>query len=58
MGRFLFVLALLASSTALDAAFAKGGWCIYSLRASLRLLNCRPQANFWLAAAMAATAIA
>jgi hypothetical protein len=25
MGRFLFVLVLLASSTALDAAFAKGG---------------------------------
>jgi hypothetical protein len=25
MGRFLFALVLLASSTALDAAFAKGG---------------------------------
>jgi hypothetical protein len=56
MRRFLFVFVLLASSTALDAAFAKGG--IYSLRVRLRLLNCRPQANFWLAAAMAATAIA
>ena len=56
MGRFLFVLVLFASSTALDAAFGKGG--IYSLRVRLRLLNCRRQANFWLAAAMAATAIA
>ena len=56
MGRFLFVLVLLASSTALEVAFAKGG--IYSLRVRLRILNCRPQANFCLAAAMAATAIA
>ena len=56
MGHFLFVLVLLASSTALDAASAKGG-VVHLLRTRLRLLNCRPQVNFWLAAVMAVTAI-
>ena len=58
MGRFLFALALTFSSATVDAASRKAAWYIYSLRTRLQLLNCHLRVNFWLAAAMAATAIA
>ena len=58
MGRFLFALALIISSGAVDPAFAKAARCIYSLRAHLRLLNYLPQVNSWPAADTAVTVIA
>jgi hypothetical protein len=54
MRRFLFVFVLLASSTALDAAFAKGG-VVHLFAASKPSASQLPSPSEFLAAAMAAT---
>jgi hypothetical protein len=46
MRRFLSVLVLLASSAALDVAFAKGGVLHLFVRTRPWLLSCHRQVNF------------
>jgi hypothetical protein len=58
MGRFLSPLLSQSQAPRLTRLSQKAAWYIYSLRARLQLLNCHLRVNFWLAAAMAATAIA
>ena len=51
MGRFLFAVALMVSSAAIDSASRKAASYIYSLRTLLQLLGCHRRVNFWLATA-------